>query len=270
MDIFLKFIKKIKTSLKIAPSCPSVTLTEWAVSVPKKPFSLFCLALLTACSAPSLSLRTAEKPLTISEQVAQGYRNFRRDPAAGFFTITENGVGYTTTLCTQQGGCPASRLHAALAECQARTQSPCELLGSGKSLRWVYRPSLKPAETAATLCFAALVEDSELLQYMMAIETGMPSSSSSHCAASQAALQSGTADLNANAGGGLTGTSGTYHVTAEEGPWRHITGRLDVLGFTSSVNGWVKSDHGKILLFRSTEAGAVGEEIGPLPALPPV
>jgi hypothetical protein len=123
---------------------------------------------------------------------------------------------------------------------------------------------VKPEEEASTLCFGALVQDKALLQYMMAVEKGMPDAGSSHCAESFAALQNGSARFGPTANGGLTGTAGDYRVEIKGEGWRHVTGTLDILGFIARIDGWVKSDQGRLVLFRSTAKGEVGAEIGPV------
>lgn len=230
----------------------------------KTVLSLLLCTILGACATIAEHTENGGRSLVISQQVATGYRNFRTDPAAGFFTITDDGRGYTTTLCTQQGGCPASRLSAALDDCAVRTQSSCKLLGTGKELLWTYRAALKSEEEASALCFGALVQDKALLQYMMAVEKGMPDAGSSHCAESFAAVENGSARFGAAAGGGLTGTAGYYGVEATTGNWRHVTGELDVLGFVTRVDGWVKTEQGQTTLFRSTPSGEIGAVIGPI------
>lgn len=239
-------------------------MNGWPMLLYRTAFSLLLCTILGACAAVMERTDNAGKPLVISQQVANGYRNFRTDPAAGFFTITDDGQGYTTTLCTQQGGCPASRLSPALSDCALRTQSSCKLLGTGKELLWTYRAALKPAEEAATLCFGALVPDKALLQYMMAVEKGMPDAGSSHCGESLAALESGSARFGPAAKNGLTGTAGEYRVETRDGDWRHVTGTLDILGFSARIDGWVKSGQGRLVLFRSTATGEIGAEIGPI------
>jgi hypothetical protein len=220
-------------------------------------------AILLLALAGCQSAYISNGPLTASKALTTYYMNFKKDPNADYMVTSPDGKYANYSYCPAQR-CGGNAQALVIQACSKEAGEPCYLLGSRNTLLWHYADNIPGDDLARTLCFAALVDDEDIRQYLMATTARSVSNAGRDCQAAARAIRNGDANATDEAAE-ERGLTGHYQVGADHDGYRPVSGWIEVLGFKSEIHGWLsvhKDDTAKVDLYQPTSGGGVGPLLG--------